>query len=148
MSKFVNMYSKLLLIVGRFVRYQNSSRDSSLNPMSGQSLWIITFMSFFFRGRIKHLDVVTLLRKISPPLGFGKLCPHRVACKVRPIHNQYIHVAFILSTRLLFCSVPFADVVNKLDTNPLIEFCIISVMDEINASKDILEICIAKMDDR
>ncbi|XP_022250017.1 voltage-dependent calcium channel type D subunit alpha-1-like [Limulus polyphemus] len=33
------------------------------------------------RGRIKHLDLVTLLRKISPPLGFGKLCPHRVACK-------------------------------------------------------------------
>lgn len=33
------------------------------------------------RGRIKHLDVVTLLRKISPPLGFGKLCPYRVACK-------------------------------------------------------------------
>ncbi|KAM3180251.1 hypothetical protein ACTXT7_016650, partial [Hymenolepis weldensis] len=31
-------------------------------------------------GRIKHLDVVTLLRKISPPLGFGKLCPHRTAC--------------------------------------------------------------------
>lgn len=34
------------------------------------------------KGRIKHLDVVTLLRKISPPLGFGKLCPYRVACKV------------------------------------------------------------------
>lgn len=34
------------------------------------------------RGRIKHLDVVTLLRRIQPPLGFGKLCPHRVACKV------------------------------------------------------------------
>ncbi|CAN8004779.1 unnamed protein product [Ixodes pacificus] len=33
------------------------------------------------KGRIKHLDVVTLLRKIQPPLGFGKLCPHRVACK-------------------------------------------------------------------
>uniref|UniRef100_A0A3B3UY82 Voltage-dependent calcium channel alpha-1 subunit IQ domain-containing protein n=1 Tax=Poecilia latipinna TaxID=48699 RepID=A0A3B3UY82_9TELE len=32
-------------------------------------------------GRIKHLDVVTLLRRIQPPLGFGKLCPHRVACK-------------------------------------------------------------------
>ncbi|KAL1474580.1 hypothetical protein MTO96_020567 [Rhipicephalus appendiculatus] len=27
------------------------------------------------KGRIKHLDVVTLLRKIQPPLGFGKLCP-------------------------------------------------------------------------
>jgi len=34
------------------------------------------------KGRIKHLDVVALLRKITPPLGFGKLCPHRVACKV------------------------------------------------------------------
>lgn len=34
------------------------------------------------KGKIKHLDVVTLLRKISPPLGFGKLCPHRLACKV------------------------------------------------------------------
>lgn len=33
------------------------------------------------RGRIKHLDIVTLLRRISPPLGFGKLCPYRVACK-------------------------------------------------------------------
>ena len=33
------------------------------------------------KGRIKHLDVVTLLRRIQPPLGFGRLCPHRVACK-------------------------------------------------------------------
>ncbi|XP_066883477.1 voltage-dependent L-type calcium channel subunit alpha-1S isoform X2 [Kogia breviceps] len=33
------------------------------------------------QGRIKHLDVVTLLRRIQPPLGFGKFCPHRVACK-------------------------------------------------------------------
>lgn len=39
-------------------------------------------MHVFIRGRIKHLDVVTLLRRIQPPLGFGKLCPHRVACKV------------------------------------------------------------------
>ena len=29
----------------------------------------------------KMVNIVTLLRKISPPLGFGKLCPHRVACK-------------------------------------------------------------------
>ena len=29
----------------------------------------------------QHMDVVTLLRKINPPLGFGKLCPPRVACK-------------------------------------------------------------------
>ncbi|XP_065259491.1 voltage-dependent L-type calcium channel subunit alpha-1S-like [Emys orbicularis] len=33
------------------------------------------------KGRIKHLDVVTLLRRIQPPLGFGKFCPHHVACK-------------------------------------------------------------------
>ena len=33
-------------------------------------------------------------RKISPPLGFGKLCPHRVACKVG-IHRKtssYLHL--------------------------------------------------------
>lgn len=32
-------------------------------------------------GRIKHLDVVTLLRSIQPPLGFGKFCPHHAACQ-------------------------------------------------------------------
>lgn len=65
------------------------------------------------KGRIKHLDVVALLRKISPPLGFGKLCPHRVACTVsigafwfsfwniqsellvdRPIFNYGIYMKF------------------------------------------------------
>ena len=44
--------------------------------------YLCAFVVVSFRGRIKHLDVITLLRKISPPLGFGKLCPHRVACKV------------------------------------------------------------------
>lgn len=48
------------------------------------------------KGRIKHLDVVTLLRKISPPLGFGKLCPHRVACKA----SLTIIFYFILLRRL------------------------------------------------
>lgn len=52
------------------------------------------------RGRIKHLDVVTLLRKISPPLGFGKLCPHRVACKV----SSYFHeIHFSFKYQLLPC---------------------------------------------
>lgn len=32
-------------------------------------------------GRIRHDDVVNLLRKINPPLGFGRLCPRRRACK-------------------------------------------------------------------
>ncbi len=43
------------------------------------------------KGRIKHVDVVTLLRKISPPLGFGKLCPHRVACKVVNSNCAYVY---------------------------------------------------------
>ena len=33
-------------------------------------------------GCIKHVDIVTLLKRIAPPLGFGKFCPHREACKV------------------------------------------------------------------
>uniref|UniRef100_A0A3B3XKS6 Voltage-dependent L-type calcium channel subunit alpha n=1 Tax=Poecilia mexicana TaxID=48701 RepID=A0A3B3XKS6_9TELE len=45
------------------------------------------------KGRIKHLDVVTLLRRIQPPLGFGKLCPHRVACKVSFSLFLFIDVA-------------------------------------------------------
>lgn len=45
-------------------------------------LFLDLTLYFTSRGRIKHLDVVTLLRRIQPPLGFGKLCPHRVACKV------------------------------------------------------------------
>ena len=49
------------------------------------------------KGRIKHLDVVTLLRKISPPLGFGKLCPHRIACKVRNNSSVSCQNLFILN---------------------------------------------------
>uniref|UniRef100_A0AAR2KQ11 Voltage-dependent L-type calcium channel subunit alpha n=1 Tax=Pygocentrus nattereri TaxID=42514 RepID=A0AAR2KQ11_PYGNA len=69
--------------------------ESDYNPgeerTCGSGFAIIYFISFYMlcaflvlhfeRGRIKHLDVVTLLRRIQPPLGFGKLCPHRVACK-------------------------------------------------------------------
>uniref|UniRef100_A0A4W4DYZ4 Voltage-dependent L-type calcium channel subunit alpha n=1 Tax=Electrophorus electricus TaxID=8005 RepID=A0A4W4DYZ4_ELEEL len=42
-------------------------------------------------GRIKHLDVVTMLRRIQPPLGFGKLCPHRVACRRLVAMNMPLH---------------------------------------------------------
>ena len=34
------------------------------------------------RGCVKHVDIVILLKRIAPPLGFGKFCPHREACKV------------------------------------------------------------------
>lgn len=50
------------------------------------------------KGRIKHLDVVTLLRKISPPLGFGKLCPHRVACKVSNVSG----IGIVIILRITF----------------------------------------------
>ncbi|KAF7695007.1 hypothetical protein HF521_006730 [Silurus meridionalis] len=42
-------------------------------------------------GRIKHLEVVTMLRRIQPPLGFGKLCPHRVACRRLVSMNVPLH---------------------------------------------------------
>uniref|UniRef100_A0A671MMG8 Voltage-dependent L-type calcium channel subunit alpha n=1 Tax=Sinocyclocheilus anshuiensis TaxID=1608454 RepID=A0A671MMG8_9TELE len=42
-------------------------------------------------GRIKHLDVVTMLRRIQPPLGFGKLCPHRVTCRRLVAMNVPLH---------------------------------------------------------
>ncbi|XP_057675955.1 voltage-dependent L-type calcium channel subunit alpha-1D-like [Corythoichthys intestinalis] len=42
-------------------------------------------------GRIKHIDVITMLRRIQPPLGFGKLCPHRVACKRLVSMNVPLH---------------------------------------------------------
>ncbi|XP_048579316.1 muscle calcium channel subunit alpha-1 isoform X2 [Nematostella vectensis] len=32
-------------------------------------------------GCVKHVDIVTVLKRIAPPLGFGKFCPHREACK-------------------------------------------------------------------
>lgn len=32
-------------------------------------------------GRMKHVDIVSMLKRIQPPLGFGKCCPHREACK-------------------------------------------------------------------
>ncbi|VDP04739.1 unnamed protein product [Heligmosomoides polygyrus] len=50
------------------------------------------------KGRIKHLDVVTLLRKISPPLGFGKLCPHRLACKVSSLDGVLVGYSWWTST--------------------------------------------------
>jgi hypothetical protein len=36
----------------------------------------------FCSGRIHYKDMYSLLRVIDPPLGLGKKCPHRVACKV------------------------------------------------------------------
>lgn len=39
-------------------------------------------------GRIHYKDMYSLLRVIDPPLGLGKKCPHRVACKVWLLFEQ------------------------------------------------------------
>lgn len=39
-------------------------------------------------GCVKHVDIVTVLKRIAPPLGFGKFCPHREACKVDTTPNS------------------------------------------------------------
>ena len=64
-------------------RYSNCKKWHQSKLISIQlelhSIWVL--FHWTCRGRIKHLDVVTLLRRIQPPLGFGKFCPHRAACK-------------------------------------------------------------------
>lgn len=47
-------------------------------------------MYFSCSGRIHYKDMYSLLRVISPPLGLGKKCPHRVACKVwtKPLKHK------------------------------------------------------------
>ena len=59
-----------------FLVYHGASSHNRHN-----SIYIYLFYFDLFRGRIKHLAVVKLLRGISPPLGFGKCCPQRVACR-------------------------------------------------------------------
>lgn len=63
--------------------------DNFLNSRKILFLYLCEYkiLYFSYRGRIKHLDVVTLLRRIPPPLGFGKFCPHRIACKVRQMFS-------------------------------------------------------------
>lgn len=69
-----------------------------------------------FRGRIKHLDVVTLLRRIQPPLGFGKLCPHRVACKVNTFvwPHKFLNKAAELSKIYITAQVPSLHELKKI----------------------------------
>lgn len=43
-------------------------------------------------GRIHYKDMYSLLRVIDPPLGLGKKCPHRVACKVWLISQQTLRL--------------------------------------------------------
>uniref|UniRef100_A0A8C9MJ67 Voltage-dependent L-type calcium channel subunit alpha n=1 Tax=Serinus canaria TaxID=9135 RepID=A0A8C9MJ67_SERCA len=76
---FISFYMLCaFLIINLFVAVIMDNFDYLTRDWSAASLLSCCFLC---RGRIKHLDVVTLLRRINPPLGFGKFCPHRVACK-------------------------------------------------------------------
>ncbi|KAK7939766.1 hypothetical protein WMY93_003092 [Mugilogobius chulae] len=66
--------------------------NNECDPMSGNTepecgsqvayLYFVSFIFFaHFCGRIHYKDMYSLLRVIDPPLGLGKKCPHRVACK-------------------------------------------------------------------
>ncbi|KAG7282841.1 hypothetical protein CRUP_012231 [Coryphaenoides rupestris] len=47
-------------------------------------------------GRIHYKDMYSLLRVIDPPLGLGKKCPHRVACKALPYVCLLIAMLFFI----------------------------------------------------
>ncbi len=49
-------------------------------------------------GRIHYKDMYSLLRVIDPPLGLGKKCPHRVACKVWILLNKKLKHLLALKT--------------------------------------------------
>ena len=53
-------------------------------------------------GRIKHEDVIKLLKRISPPLGLGKKCPDRVAYMVS--FSDKVHFCYFNAKNALFGS--------------------------------------------
>jgi len=42
----------------------------------------------FSSGKLHYKEMYKVVRSISPPLGFGKNCPYRVACKVWLTHEK------------------------------------------------------------
>lgn len=50
-----------------------------------RQLLLLTFiicLDSIHRGRIHHTDMYEMLRKLEPPVGFGKKCPYRLAYRV------------------------------------------------------------------
>ena len=80
------------------------SHQHNIRVHRGQSLMYMIALFVHASGRIRHMEVVHLLRKIMPPLGFGKLCPQRIACKVSPrirCPPESRRLVFLPSTLLL-----------------------------------------------
>ncbi|KAG7230766.1 hypothetical protein INR49_019580 [Caranx melampygus] len=58
-------------------------------------------------GRIHYKEMYKVVRTISPPLGFGKNCPHRVACK--SVSLQACLIADEHYARLVLMNMPVDD---------------------------------------
>lgn len=50
---------------------------------------LLTASISFFSGKLHYKEMYKVVRSISPPLGFGKNCPYRVACKVWLTYENY-----------------------------------------------------------
>lgn len=49
---------------------------------------LLTASISFSSGKLHYKEMYKVVRTISPPLGFGKNCPYRVACKVWLTHKK------------------------------------------------------------
>ena len=69
------------------------------------------FSPLAHRELLHHHDVIDLMRRIDPPLGWGKLCPHTLAQRVSiaPSFNitWYFHATSI--TNVSFCNMAADD---------------------------------------
>lgn len=84
-----SMHFAFKLIVFRYCAFVNTVLFLSLFSLlfgcvyySYLYVLFVTPLYSCFSGRIHYKDMYSLLRVIDPPLGLGKKCPHRVACKV------------------------------------------------------------------
>ena len=67
------------------IRKQGKSVSAVAQSPALSKLLSLLILSIFIspqRGRVKHVDIVTMLKRIEPPLGFGEFCPQRDACRV------------------------------------------------------------------
>ncbi|CAL8078238.1 unnamed protein product [Calicophoron daubneyi] len=85
---FISFYTiSALLVINLFVavimdNFDYLTRDWSILGPHHLDEFVVKWADYDpeAKGRVRHLDVVTMLGKISPPLGFGSMCPHTRAC--------------------------------------------------------------------
>uniref|UniRef100_A0A8C2J1T0 Voltage-dependent N-type calcium channel subunit alpha n=1 Tax=Cyprinus carpio TaxID=7962 RepID=A0A8C2J1T0_CYPCA len=83
-SNFAYAYFMLNLFVAVIMdNFEYLTRDSSILGPHHLDEYVRIWAEYdpAACGRIHYKDMYSLLRVIDPPLGLGKKCPHRVACK-------------------------------------------------------------------